>query len=298
MSTLLEVRSGPAYYACKANVLENLEVKLSRGNIRKVLVIHGQKSWEVTEPFFPSLENIETIFFTYGGECSDPEIERVKKAALEHGADALIGIGGGKLLDLAKSAGNSLQKEIILIPTLASTCAAWTPLSVIYDDNGSYVRYDIHEKSTWMLLIEPGILLNSPINYLRAGIGDTLAKWYEGNALAEKLATKSVCIELAHLAARQCQEVLLTFGEEALADLEKGKWTDALQRVIETNIITSGLVGGFGGQYLRVAGAHSIHNGMTSITQAHHLLHGEKVAYGILVQLVKKSDGVLSPSFF
>ncbi|MGE7648932.1 hypothetical protein ACQKM1_14250 [Peribacillus frigoritolerans] len=66
MNTLLEVRSGPAYYACKANVLENLEVKLSRGNIRKVLVIHGQKSWEVTEPFFPSLENIETIFFTAG----------------------------------------------------------------------------------------------------------------------------------------------------------------------------------------------------------------------------------------
>ncbi|MGE7594440.1 iron-containing alcohol dehydrogenase [Peribacillus frigoritolerans] len=45
-------------------------------------------------------------------------MERVKKATLEHGADALIGIGGGKLLDLAKSAGNSLQKEIILIPTL------------------------------------------------------------------------------------------------------------------------------------------------------------------------------------
>ncbi|WP_268590648.1 iron-containing alcohol dehydrogenase [Peribacillus frigoritolerans] len=186
MNTLLEVRSGPAYYACKANVLENLEVKLSRGNIRKVLVIHGQKSWEVTEPFFPSLENIETIFFTYGGECSDPEIERVKKAALEHGADALIGIGGGKLLDLAKSAGNSLQKEIILIPTLASTCAAWTPLSVIYDVNGSYVRYDIHEKSTWMLLIEPGILLNSPINYLRAGIGDTLAKWVRGQCTGRK----------------------------------------------------------------------------------------------------------------
>ncbi|WP_268590649.1 iron-containing alcohol dehydrogenase [Peribacillus frigoritolerans] len=78
----------------------------------------------------------------------------------------------------------------------------------------------------------------------------------------------------------------MTYGEEALADLKKGKWTDALRRVIETNIITSGLVGGYGGQYLRVAGAHSINNGMTSITQAHHLLHGEKVAYGILVQLL------------
>ncbi len=112
MNTFLEVRSGPAYYACKANVLETLEAKLSKGNIRKVLVIHGRKSWEAAEPFFPSLANIETIFFTYGGECSDAEIERVKNSALEHGVDALIGIGGGKLLDLAKSAGNLLQKEI------------------------------------------------------------------------------------------------------------------------------------------------------------------------------------------
>ncbi|WP_285767675.1 iron-containing alcohol dehydrogenase family protein [Peribacillus sp. SI8-4] len=286
MNTLLEVRSGPSYYACRANVLDSLEAKLRKANIGKVLVIHGDKSWEVTEPFFPSFENVELSFFKYNGECSDLEIERVVKFAQERNADALIGIGGGKLLDLAKSAGNSSGLEIILIPTLASTCAAWTPLSVIYDGNGSYVRFDIHEKSAWMLLIEPGILLNSPIAYLRAGIGDTLAKWYEGNALVEKIASKSVCIELAHIAARQCQEVLLTHGEEALADLTKRNWTDALQRVIETNIVTSGLVGGFGDQFLRIAGAHSIHNGMTSIEQTHHLLHGEKVAYGILVQLV------------
>ncbi|MCK1992992.1 iron-containing alcohol dehydrogenase family protein [Peribacillus muralis] len=286
MNTLLEVRSGPSYYACIANVLDSVETKLSNANIRKVLVIHGDKSWKVAEPFFPSFEHVETSFFKYNGECSDVEIERVRKFAQEQGVDALIGVGGGKLLDLAKSAGNFIGKEIILIPTLASTCAAWTPLSVIYDSNGSYVRFDIHEKSAWMLLIEPGILLDSPISYLRAGIGDTLAKWYEGNALVEKIATKSACIELAHIAARQCQEVLLTHGEDALADLEKGKWTDALQRVIETNIVTSGLVGGFGDQFLRIAGAHSIHNGMTSVTQTHHLLHGEKVAFGILVQLL------------
>ncbi|MGE6377563.1 iron-containing alcohol dehydrogenase family protein [Peribacillus muralis] len=286
MNILLEVRSGPSYYACMASILDTLEAKLNKANIRKVLVVHGDKSWEVAEPFFPSFENVETSYIKYNGECSDIEIERVSKFAVEQSVDALIGVGGGKLLDLTKSVGNHIQKEIILIPTLASNCAAWTPLSVIYDTNGSYVRFDIHQKNAWMLLIEPGILLNSPIAYLRAGIGDTLAKWYEGNALVEKIASKSACIELAHVAARQCQEVLLTHGEEALADLNKGKWTDALQRVIETNIVTSGLVGGFGDRFLRIAGAHSIHNGMTSIEQTHHLLHGEKVAYGILVQLL------------
>ncbi len=82
MNTLLEVRSGPAYYACKANVLENLEVKLSRGNIRKVLVIHGQKSWEVTEPFFPSLENIETIFSHTAGNAVTRKLNASRRQLL------------------------------------------------------------------------------------------------------------------------------------------------------------------------------------------------------------------------
>ena len=46
------------------------------------------------------------------------------------------------------------------------------------------------------------------------------------------------------------------------------------------------MVGGFGDHYGRVAGAHSIHNGLTVLEETHHALHGEKVAYGILVQLV------------
>ncbi|USK87236.1 iron-containing alcohol dehydrogenase [Peribacillus asahii] len=117
-------------------------------------------------------------------------------------------------------------------------------------------------------------------------MGDTLAKWYEGNALVERLEETSVCIDLAHLSAKQCKSVLIENSMQALTDLENGSWTNALKRVIETNIVTSGLVGGFGNQYLRIAGAHSIHNGMTKIPHTHHLLHGEKVAYGILVQLV------------
>jgi glycerol dehydrogenase len=31
--------------------------------------------------------------------------------------------------------------------------------------------------------------------------------------------------------------------------------------------------------------AHAVHNGLTHLAECHHILHGEKVAYGILVQL-------------
>ncbi|EMQ7329483.1 iron-containing alcohol dehydrogenase, partial [Listeria monocytogenes] len=50
--------------------------------------------------------------------------------------------------------------------------------------------------------------------------------------------------------------------------------------------LVGGMVGGFGDNYGRCAGAHSIHDALTMVPETHHLLHGNKVAYGILVQLV------------
>lgn len=40
-----------------------------------------------------------------------------------------------------------------------------------------------------------------------------------------------------------------------------------------------------GGAQCRTVAAHAVHNGLTHIPASHHALHGEKVAYGILVQL-------------
>jgi len=40
-----------------------------------------------------------------------------------------------------------------------------------------------------------------------------------------------------------------------------------------------------GGAQCRTVAAHAVHNGLTHLTAAHDVLHGEKVAYGILVQL-------------
>jgi glycerol dehydrogenase len=44
-------------------------------------------------------------------------------------------------------------------------------------------------------------------------------------------------------------------------------------------------MGGLGGAQCRTVAAHAVHNGLTLLPQSHGTLHGEKVAYGILVQL-------------
>ena len=38
------------------------------------------------------------------------------------------------------------------------------------------------------------------------------------------------------------------------------------------------------------SGAHAIHNGMTVLDECHHMFHGEKVAFGTLVQLALENE--------
>lgn len=234
---------------------------------------------------WPKMDEIQLIDYTYGGECSFPEIEAVAKLVEKHSVDAVIGVGGGKVLDLVKAVCHTTKRQAILIPTLASNCAPWTPLSVIYDNSGAFIRYDIYPICASLVLVEPQILVDAPIEMLIAGIGDTLAKWYEADAQMAGIHQKPVPLQISHYAARQCKDLLLESARGAVAAAKAGVVNADFVKVVEAIIMLGGMVGGYGDHYGRIAGAHAIHNGLTVLKETHHALHGDKVAYGILVQL-------------
>jgi len=280
------VHGAPSEYILNEGILEQLESMLLERGFEKVLVVHGEKSWQAAKTFWPEFNKIKFKDYTYGGECSITEIEAVKDIVNGNSYDALIAVGGGKVLDLVKAASHLAHKSYVLVPTLASNCSPWTPLSVIYDESGAFIRYDIFPESASLVLIEPRILVNAPTNLLIAGIGDTLAKWYEADVQISIIDNKPVPLQISHYAARQCKDILLQHSEGAIKAAETGILNDDFIKVAETIIVLGGMVGGFGDHYGRIAGAHAIHNGLTILEETHHALHGEKVAYGILVQLV------------
>ena len=61
---------------------------------------------------------------------------------------------------------------------------------------------------------------------------------------------------------------------------------------MEANIYLSGVGFESGG----LAAAHAIHNGLTALPETHAMLHGEKVAFGVLAQLVL--EGAPEAEFF
>lgn len=285
----LIVRTGPQEYECRVGVLDSLTNRLKTHNRKKVLIVHGTSSWEVARPYLSELFESETELklSTFNGECTYEEVRRIADLASKIEADVIIGVGGGKLMDTVKyAAAKSQGVNSILIPTLASNCAPWTPLSVMYSADGVCLGFDIHTEQVGILLIDPRLILDSPVNYFIAGIADTLAKWYESDVtLSQPEHQTNAFLLMAHSAALHCKESIVQQGQQAVADSRSRSLTPAFIQIVETIIAISGLVGGLGDRYARTTIGHAVHDKITIFPETHAYLHGEKVAYGVMVQL-------------
>lgn len=285
----LVVRTGPQEYECRVGVLETLTDRLNTHHYKKVVLIHGATSWSVAKPYLNTLleSEIDCALSLFTGECTYAEVDRIAKFAQETDADIIIGVGGGKLCDTVKYAAAKVSGvQSILIPTLASNCAPWTPLSVMYDEEGLCLGFDIHNEQVGILLIEPKLILDSPVNYFIAGVADTLAKWYESDViLSQPEHQTNAFLLMARSAALNCRDNIVQHGLQAVSDIQAQSLTPIFTQIVETIIAISGLVGGLGDSYARTTIGHAVHDKITIFPESHAYLHGEKVAYGVMVQL-------------
>jgi hydroxycarboxylate dehydrogenase A len=277
------IRSGPNQYICQEGILKELDSFLSP--FQSPTIISGYKSFQAFSQYVDFIPSDWKII-QHAGYISQQAVDQISLSCSS--TDVIIGIGGGIILDTAKAIANKLEIEVILIPTVAGTCAASTPLSVIYTPEGEFERIAYHSRSSYLTLVDPSFLIHSPINYLKSGIGDTLTKWYEAEAIirnANDDKSQSLFVQSALNQSVFIRDILLNESIEAVQNSEAGIVTPSFTKTIEAIISLAGTVGGFGGRYGRISGSHAIHNGLSFIEETHSILHGQKVAYGILVQL-------------
>lgn len=230
-------------------------------------------------------QDFELVFDYFNGECSKNEINRLIGIVDEKGCDMVIGIGGGKTLDTSKAVGYYRKLPVLICPTIASTDAPCSALSVLYTDDGVFDEYLFLPANPNLVLMDTDIITASPARLTVSGMGDALATYFEARAVMAKDAGtcaggKVTCAAMA--LATLCFDTLMEEGVKAKIALEAGACTEAVEKVIEANTLLSGIGFESGG----LAGAHAIHNGLTVLPECHHIYHGEKVAFGTLTQLV------------
>lgn len=286
MNLVEEVRPGANRYVSGSGVLNDLEHYLAVFD--RVAIITGVNSYQAFTHYYR--KNLTLPVFYYDGTAS---IENSQTLADKIGpADAILSIGGGRVVDTAKLVAENLSCELVIVPTLISNCAPYTPVAAIYHPDHTFNKVGYFKKSSYLTLVDWQFLLATPVDYFIAGIGDTLTKWYEIEGIVRSIPKEklSASARLGFASAQEIFNILFADSASALEALKNQKVTPAFGRIADTVIELSGTVGGFAGPYGRMAGAHALHNGFSLLTETHPILHGAKVAYGVLVQLAYTDD--------
>jgi glycerol dehydrogenase-like iron-containing ADH family enzyme len=267
----------PAQVMRGAGILKQSGDAIDRFGSRP-LVVGGDRTLTVVQPFLEPLLK-DAAWASYGVDCSEAGLAGLHGAIASHEADFIIGVGGGKALDAAKLVAHQVGLAIVTIPTSAATCAAWTGLSNVYSEAGAF-QYDVGlPRCPDLLILDYDLIQTAPQRTLVAGIGDALAKWYEASVSSGH--SEHTLVIAAVQQARVLRDLLMQKAGAALAAPGEGDWRE----VVDACVLMAGMIGGLGGAQCRTVAAHAVHNGLTHLLQSHGALHGEKVAYGILVQL-------------
>lgn len=155
---------------------------------KQPLVIADENVWKLAGDKLAASFSDAGVEFrreVFGGVCSHREIDRIAEVARKGSADIVVGVGGGTTLDTAKAAGHQAGIAWATVPTVASTDAPTSALSVVYTDEGVFEEYVFFPHNPDLVLVDTEMCANAPYRFLVSGMGDALATWVEARATAE-----------------------------------------------------------------------------------------------------------------
>jgi glycerol dehydrogenase len=251
-----------------------------------MLVAHRDDALRVKD----SLDNVradgvEIIESDFAGEATRAEAERIGGICTEKNCKAVVGLGGGKAIDIAKLVAHENGLPAVIVPTIASNDAPCSKLSVLYHEDHRYSETVTLPVNPDLVVVDSGVIARAPERFLVAGIGDAFATYYEGRACMRSGAKNfndGLATNAAFALAELCNDVLLQDGVKAVHACRANLVTQALENVIEANILLSGI----GFESVGLAVAHALAAGFTLLPETKGAMHGESVALGALVQLV------------
>ncbi len=273
----------------------------------------GKKALLIADPFALGLvkEKLEATQAKFGvefvlsgdlfkGECSRNTVKALQEFAKANKCACTIGLGGGKAIDTSKcvAAGSNL----IICPTIAATDAPTSHSAVLYTDDHHFDDYAYFRQSPSVVLIDTTVIANAPTRFLVSGMGDALSTYFEARANVRSCSNVNAGLPCganrakgtmlgygtmaAFALAELCYKTLLSDGAKAKTACDMNCVTPAFERIVETNILLSGLGFESGG----LAAAHAIHDGLTLLPSHTKYYHGEMVAFGTICQLVLENS--------
>ncbi len=215
--------------------------------------------------------------------CCNSEKKRLMEMDIVKNAETLCAVGGGGCMDLVRFVAFNLNKNLIMIPTSASSDAPCTQISLTYSEDGSQIIEEFfHHRCPDMIVVDTQIIADAPERLIAAGMGDAMATRYEClTCYNNKTAGESIT-ETAVVLSEGATNIIKKHGAAAYDAVKEGVVTKDLENVIEANCFLSSM----GGVNSGCACAHGFGDWLASVHKGHDYLHGERVMVGLVVQMI------------
>lgn len=226
----------------------------------------------------------------YGGNATFENVEKLMDMDTIKDCHMIFAVGGGRAVDTCKVVADKLHKPLFTFPTLASNCAGYTTIAIMYHASGVFREVYYPEHGPVHCFLNSTVIANSPEKFLWAGIGDSIAKEYESELASrgrEMTNTPAMGVTLA----RSVTHTLKKHSKQAMELIRAKKNGAALEECVLAIVVTAGMVSAMTisddkgeSYYYNASAAHVFYYAAAAVPKCgKNHIHGELVAYGILV---------------
>lgn len=284
---MAQIYGGPGKYIQGYGELKNVQQHIAFLGKKFLLLASKNRMKDRGQEMIDHMDSdFEIIKVEFNGESSWAEVERVAEIGRAEGIDAIIGMGGGKVIDTAKTASDKLKCAMVIIPTIAASDACVGSLAVIYNEDGSLDQEVHFNKNPEIVIVDTEVIMNAPVRFLVSGMGDALSTYFGAKVAYEQYQPNEyggLPTEASMALSRLSYDLLLKHGLAAKVACEQKVMTKDLEKIIETNVLLSGL----GMESSGAASDHTFYYAFCELTHRHeYMYHGEYVAFSTLCMLV------------
>ena len=188
----------------------------------------------------------------------------------------IVGLGGGKVLDVCKYAAYVSKTPYLAIPTTAANDGLVSPIAVLKRQDGK--PKSLGASMPTMVLIDTNIIMKGPIEHIKAGIGDTISNYMallDWDLAASK--GKETINGYAYLMSRNALDSLLK--------TQFNRISHDFVEVLVNSLVLSGIAMDFAGSSRPVSGSEHCFSHALDYYCKKQNLHGIQVALGTIVML-------------
>jgi glycerol-1-phosphate dehydrogenase [NAD(P)+] len=262
----------PVVVEIRAGALDDLAAVLADERIshsgRLAVAVSGGSGARLRERIAPSLPGAD--WYEVGGGTLDDAVRLAGKMKSGH-YDAVVGLGGGKIIDCAKFAAARVGLPLVAVPTNLSHDGLCSPVATLDNDAG---RGSYGVPNPIAVLIDLDVIRDAPARFVRSGIGDAVSNI---SAVADwELSHRVNGEKIDGLAAAMARQA----GEAVLRHPGGIEDSDFLQVLAEALVLT-GIAMSISGDSRPASGAcHEINHAFDLLFPQRAASHGEQCGIG------------------